>query len=331
MAKKLLCLGIESTAHTLGVSIVDSDGNVLSNEKDLFTTKTGGLIPYELTVHHYGCFESLLRSAVEKSGVNLEDIDLIAFSRSPGIGAALRIGGALARSLAVFLDKPLIPVNHCIAHLEIGLCKTDSIDPVFVNASGANTQIIAYEGGKYRIFGETLDMGIGNFLDTFARILGLGFPGGPKIYELALNGKNFIELPYTVKGMDLSFGGLLTHLRQKIDSGKYAVEDLCYSVQETIFAMVLEVAERAMAHCDKKEILFGGGVASNKRFQEMAKEMVKDRNGQFFIPAQEFLTDNAAMIAWTGIVSYRKENLIIPIKARVLPYRRIDEEIINWK
>jgi len=146
-------------------------------------------------------------------------------------------------------------VNHCIAHLEIGRLVTDATDPVLLYASGANTQIIAYDSGKYRIFGETLDQGVGNLLDSFARYIGLGFPGGPKVYELALKGEKLIELPYTVKGMDVGFGGLLTNIKQKYDSGKYKVEDLCYSLQETVFAMLLEVSERAMAHCDKKELV----------------------------------------------------------------------------
>lgn len=150
--------------------------------------------------------------------------------------------------------------------------------------SGANTQVIAYESGKYRVFGETLDQGVGNFLDAFARYVGLGFPGGPKLYELSLKSKNLVELPYSVKGMDVSVSGLLTNLKQKYDSKKYKIEDLAYSAQETVFAMLLEVSERAMAHCKKKELLLGGGVACNKRLQEMARIMCKERGAKCFIP-----------------------------------------------
>ena len=331
MDNKIICLGIESTAHTFGIGIVDSDGKVLANVKDLYTTDKGGLVPFDLTVHHYGCFERLLNEAFENSCINISDVNLIAFSQSPGIGAALRIGAAFARSLAIFLNIPLVGVHHSMAHLEVGMLRTGAKDPVFVNASGANTQIIAYEGGKYRIFGETLDMGVGNFIDAFARFLNMGFPGGPKVYDMALKSDNYIELPYLVKGMDVGFAGLLTNLRQKVESGKYEPEDLCYSAQENIFSMILEVAERAMAHCNKKELLFGGGVASNKRFQEMARIMTKERGAKFFVPEMEFLTDNGAMIAWTGIVSYKAGKFIDPSIAEIEPYKRIDEESVPWK
>jgi glycoprotease/Kae1 family metallohydrolase len=231
----------------------------------------------------------------------------------------------------VLLKKPLIGVNHCIAHLEVGSLCTEAKDPVLLYASGANTQVIAYDGGKYRIFGETLDIGVGNFLDSFARYVGLGFPGGPKIYELALKGKEFIELPYSVKGMDVSFGGLLTNLKQKFDSGKYKLEDLCYSLQETVFAMLLEVSERALAHCDKKELLLGGGVACNKRFQEMANIMCKEYGAKCFIPANEFLVDNAAMIAWTGILMH-KAGIETKIEDSIIkPYERTDDVDVVWR
>ena len=327
----MLCLGIESTAHTFGVGIVDSEGNILANEKDSFTTETGGMIPFEIAKHHMEAYESVLRNALKKAGVNIRDVDVISFSQSPGLGHSLRIGANVARSLAVHFEKPLIGVNHCVAHLEIGNMVTDCKDPVLLYASGANTQVIAYEAGRYRIFGETLDMGVGNFIDSFARELGLGFPGGPKVYELALKGKEFIELPYVVKGMDVSFSGLLTNLKNKLKSGKFRKEDLCYSVQETIFAMLLEVSERAMAHCDKKELLLGGGVACNKRLQEMSYKMCEERGAECFVPENQLLVDNAAMIAWLGLIEYRTGNETKIKDSIIKPYERTDEVVVNWR
>ncbi len=212
--------------------------------------------------------------------------------------------------------------------MEIGKLVTACKDPVLLYVSGANTQVIAFEGGKYRIFGETLDQGVGNFLDAFARHIGLGFPGGPKLYELSLKSKNLIELPYVVKGMDVSVSGLLTNLKQKYDSKQYKIEDLAYSVQETVFAMLLEVAERAMAHCQKKELLLGGGVACNKRLQEMAIKMCEERNAECFIPPNELLVDNGAMICWQGILE--QKNTIGLEKADIKPYERTDDIIVNW-
>jgi len=261
----------------------------------------------------------------------MDDIDVIAFSQAPGIGHTLRIGAFAARVLALKHDKPLIGINHCIAHLSIGEVLTGAKDPVLLYASGANTQVIAYEGGKYRIFGETLDIGVGNFLDSVARDMGYGFPGGPKIYELSLKGKNFIELPYVVKGMDVSFGGLLTNIKQKINSGKFSKEDLAYSTQETVFAMLLEVSERAMAHCGKKELLLGGGVCCNIRLQEMAHKMCKDRGAKCFVPEKQFLVDNGAMIAWQGTIEYKAGKRMKIKDAVILPYQRTDEVSVNWK
>jgi len=327
----MICLGIESTAHTFGVGIVKIK-KILSNVKDSFETKEGGIVPAKAAEHHVKVCDKVIKQALKKSKIKLKDIDLIAFSQGPGLGHCLRIGAFTARALSLLLKKPLIGVNHCIAHLEIGRmlfpkCK----DPVLLYVSGANTQVIAYESGKYRIFGETLDIGVGNFFDAFARHIGLGFPGGPKLYELSLKSKKYIELPYVVKGMDVSFGGLLTNLKQKINSKKYSKADLAYSMQETAFAMLLEVSERALHHCNKKELLLGGGVSCNKRLQQMAKQMCKDNNFKCFIPENQFLLDNGAMISWLGLLEY-KNRIRMKIKdSFIKPYERTDDIKVSWR
>jgi len=331
MAKQKLCLGIESTAHTFGVAVVSFQGKVMSNERVLFRTKKGGMIPAQVADHHVQHCKGVVEQALTKARVSMKDILFIAYSYSPGLGHTLRIGAMVARTLAVLHNKPLVGVNHCIAHLEIGRLVSKAKDPVLLYVSGANTQVIGYEGGKYRIFGETLDIGIGNFLDSFARALGLGFPGGPQIEQLALKSKKFLELPYTVKGMDVSFGGLLTNLKHKIKTGHYNKKDLCYSVQEIVFAEVLEVAERAMAHCDKTELVLGGGVACNKRLQHMAQVMCKERNAKMYVPEKQFLLDNAAMIAWTGILIFNKGKTIPVQKASIDPYERTDDVVIRYR
>jgi len=197
-----IVLGIESTAHTFGVGIV-KEGNVLSNIKKSYTTEEGGIIPIEAARHHEKNKNQILFVALNKAGIEMKDVDAIAFSQGPGLAPCLLEAMKLAKKLAYDLKKPLIPVNHCIAHLEIGKI-TGAKNPVMLYVSGANTQIIAYEAGKYRIFGETLDIGVGNFIDNFARYAGIGFPGGPTIQKLAEKGENYIELPYKVKGMDIA-------------------------------------------------------------------------------------------------------------------------------
>ena len=328
----MISLGIESTAHTFGVGIVDEKGDILANEKDLYTTEEGGLIPFKLGEHHVNVCGAVLQKALDKANITLNEVDLISYSQSPGIGNALRVGCDMARAMVILHKKPVVGVNHCVAHLEIGKLQTGMKDPVMLYASGANTQIIALQGGRYRVFGETIDGGIGNFLDSFARELGLGFPGGPKIEKLALNGKNLIRLPYVVKGMDVSFGGLFTNLRQKIVSKKFSKEDLSFSVQETVFAMLVEVSERAMAHCGKSELLLGGGVGCNKRLQEMCRIMCRERGATCAVPENQFLVDNGAMIAWLGRLEYKAQgNRGIPIKDVIIkPYLRTDEVDVMW-
>ncbi|MBU1198290.1 MAG: bifunctional N(6)-L-threonylcarbamoyladenine synthase/serine/threonine protein kinase [Nanoarchaeota archaeon] len=328
----MICLGIESTAHTFGISVVrDKDKKVLSNIITAFKTKSGGLVPAKVADHHIDVLEDTFVKALETAGIKAIEIDLIAFSQGPGIGNTLRIGAGFARSLSLLLNKPLIGVNHCIAHLEVGRFLTKAKDPVLLYASGANTQVIAYEAGKYRVFGETLDLGIGNFLDTFARNLGLGFPGGPKIEELAKKSKHYIKLPYVVKGMDISLGGLETNLKNRVHQGKDSKEDLCFSVQETVFAMLIEVAERAMAHTGKTELLLGGGVACNKRLQEMSRIMCEERGAKLFLLENQFFVDNAAMIAITGIEMH-KAGVKTPInKSEIRPYERTDDVDVKWR
>lgn len=330
----MIVLGIESTAHTFGIGIIKSVGKkhtIIANVKDIYTTEKDGIIPAKVADHHVDVCDIVFKKALEAAKIKKADIDVIAFSQSPGLGHTLRIGAMFARSLAVTLNKPLVGVNHCIAHLEIGRLQTKAKDPILLYASGANTQVIAYEAGKYRIFGETLDIGVGNFLDTFARALGLGFPGGPKIEQLALKGKKYVELPYVVKGMDVSFGGILTNVQTKLMSKEFSKEDLCYSAQETVFSMLVEVTERALAHTGKKEVLLGGGVACNKRLQEMVKIMCKERGAKSFCPENQYLVDNGAMIAWLGKLQYDASMILEVEKAGIEPYVRTDDIVVKWR
>lgn len=334
-----MILGIECTAHTFGVAVVNN-GKVLSNVRDMFTTQTGGIIPMEAAKHHRDVAEEVYREALMEAKVDEHEIDAIALSNAPGLAPCLIAGMEFAKKKAEQLKVPIIPVNHCIAHLEIART-AGAKDPVLLYVSGANTQIIAYASGKYRIFGETLDIGIGNFIDKFARHVGLGFPGGPKLEIEAEKSKNYIELPYSVKGMDVSFSGMQTKLQQLYDKGN-KISDLAFSMQETAFAMLVEAAERALAHTGKKELALGGGVACNKRLQEMCKIMCKERGAKFFCPEKQFLVDNAGMIAYLGEIMFksttfrkgsRSPNKIIfnPDEVDIAPRERTDQVDVKWR
>ncbi len=330
----MISLGVEGTAHTISIGIVEDirgKCNVLSNIIKIYRPEKGGIHPREAANHHANYVADLIKESIEKSGINFRDIDIISFSKGPGLGPCLRTAATAARALSLSLDKPIIGVNHCVAHLEIGRgtlygCK----DPVLLYTSGANTQVIAFAEGKYRVFGETLDIGIGNCLDKFGRTLGLDFPCGPKIEELAKNGKQYLDLPYSIKGMDIAFSGLLTAAEQYYKNGK-KVEDICYSIQETTFAALTEITERAMAHTDKYEVLLGGGVAANKRLQDMVSTMARERGAHFFAPSKDLCIDNGAMIAWLGLLMYKSGIRMNIEETGIDQYFRTDMVDVSWR
>jgi N6-L-threonylcarbamoyladenine synthase len=330
----MISLGVEGTAHTISIGIVeDTRGKckVLSNIIKIYRPEKGGIHPREAANHHANYVADLIKESIKKPGVDFKDVDIISFSKGPGLGPCLRTAATAARALSLSLDKPIIGVNHCVAHLEIGRgIFTGCKDPVLLYTSGANTQVIAFAEGKYRVFGETLDIGIGNCLDKFGRTLGLDFPCGPKIEELAKNGKQYLDLPYSIKGMDIAFSGLLTAAEQYYKNGK-KVEDICYSIQETTFAALTEVTERAMAHTDKYEVLLGGGVAANKRLQDMVNTMAGERGARFFVPSKDLCIDNGAMIAWLGLLMY-KSGIRMSIEETVIDqYFRTDMVDVSWR
>jgi N6-L-threonylcarbamoyladenine synthase/N6-L-threonylcarbamoyladenine synthase/protein kinase Bud32 len=326
----MLCLGIEGTAHSVGVGIVDSECNILANLIKMYHPKKGGIHPREAANHHADNIVPLVREAVYKADLKYEDIDLVAFSQGPGLGPCLRTIATAARALSLSLNIPIIGVNHCVAHLEIGTKTENCVNPVLLYVSGGNTQIIAFANGKYRVFGETLDIGIGNMLDKFGREIGLGFPCGAEIERLAKKSDNLLDLPYSVKGMDVSFSGMLTAALNLFNDGE-GKESLCHSIQETAFAMLTEVTERAMAHTGIEEVLLGGGVASNKRLCEMLETMASARGAKFAVPPQKLCIDNGAMIAWMGLIMH-EAGVRMDIKDTVVKQKfRTDEVDVEWR
>jgi universal protein Kae1 len=317
-----MILGIESTAHSFGVGIFGD--KVLANVVDMYRPKKGGFVPRQAADHHVAICKKVLDEALAKAKVTMEQVDGIAFSAGPGMPPCLRIGAVLARSLALKYDKSIIPVNHCVAHIEIGKFATRLHDPVVLYVSGGNTQVLAFTEGRYRTFGEAIDVPLGNAFDQLARELGVPHPGGLEIEKLAKKGK-WIELPYSVKGMDVSFSGILTAAINRLKTEKK--EDVCFSFQETCFAMLTEVAERAMAHTGKKELLLTGGVAANSRLQEMLGTMTSERSAKFAVVPKEFSGDNGAMIAYCGSLIGKKFSLE---DTKINRYWRSDETVVDW-
>lgn len=306
----MLVLGIECTAHTFGIGIVDAKKKTfLFSEKSLFKSDDTGMDPRKLSDFHIANFHIILKQAKEfllSKELSFNDLDLIAFSQGPGMGNALKIATLVAKTLAVKYNIKIIGVNHIRSHLEIGKMLTKTKDPMFLNITGVNSQVIAKdEFGKYKVYGETEDIGLGNLFDSIAREFGLGFPGGPEIEKLAKQSTNYIEFPYKIKAMNISLAGIHTFVKQQLKKGE-TIEDLSYSLQETVFAMLMEVAERAMAYTQKKELVIVGGVAANQRFVEMAEEMCKIRGATYCATPLKYCMDNGAMIAWLGYLERKR-------------------------
>mmetsp|Transcript_8663 Transcript_8663/g.14683 ORF Transcript_8663/g.14683 Transcript_8663/m.14683 type:complete len:317 (+) Transcript_8663:14-964(+) len=300
---ELIALGIEGSANKIGVGIVTQSGQILSNPRYTYITPPGtGFLPKETAEHHKEKIHGLIKEALVEAKLEIKDIDLYVYTKGPGMAQPLAVGALVSRTLSFLHNKPIIGVNHCIGHIEMGRLVTGALNPTILYVSGGNTQVIAYSQNRYRIFGETLDIAVGNCLDRFARIIGLSNDPSPgyNIEQMAKRSqKNYIELPYVVKGMDMSFSGILTYVEDLVKGNKkgltkkqrstmtpkqveeaeaqlnvnFTKEDLCYSLQETIFAMLVETTERAMAHCGSKEVLLVGGVGCNVRLQEMMQMM----------------------------------------------------------
>ena len=324
----MISLGIEGTAEKTGVGIVDSDGNILAMAGKQLFPEEGGIHPRLAAEHHAEWIPKLIPQAMEESGLSYDDLDLISFSQGPGLGPALRIVATSARSLALSLKKPIIGVNHCIGHVEVGKLDTGAINPVSLYVSGGNSQVIAYESGRYRIFGETLDIAVGNCLDHFGRETGLGHPGGPVIERLAKEG-SYVDLPYVVKGMDFSFSGLLSAAIREVQKGT-PMEDVCFSLQETAFAMLVEVTERALSHTQKDEVMLCGGVSANSKLREMLRTMSEEHGAKFYMPEMKLCGDNGVMIAWLGLLMCKEFGPMDLNDTRIIQKFRTDEVDIPW-
>lgn len=337
----MICIGIESTAHTFGIGIV-KDGEILANAKDMYIPAKGGINPLNAKEHHEKVKENILKASLDQAGIDLSDVDLVSYAAGPGLPPCLKTGTQFAQQTASEIKKPLVAVNHGVAHIEIGRLLCNCSDPIAVYVSGGNTQVIGYASGRYRVFGETMDVPIGNAIDVFIReTYGKSRKadsfGGPVMEKLAEGGK-YIELPYVVKGMDLSFSGIVTAVIQKYNQGirgeskreqEQLLRDLCFSFQETCYAMLTEVTERALAHTGKNEVLLVGGVAASKRFRDMIEIMCKERGAEAYVCPIEYSGDNGVNIAWTGLLGYKHGQKSVD-KADFNSLWRTDQVEILW-
>jgi N6-L-threonylcarbamoyladenine synthase len=324
-------VGIESTAHTFSASVVSSEGRILSNSKNVYVPPEGsGIHPFEASKSHLGAAPAVLRQALDGAGISLGEISAVCYSMGPGLGPCLRVGAVVARTLAASLSKPLVPVNHAVGHVELGCILTRTRDPVVLLVSGGHTMVIAYSTGRWRVLGETLDLTLGQLLDQFGRHTGLSSPCGASIEKAAAKSSTYLPLPYSVKGNDVSLSGMLTEAKQLLDKGS-KFEDVCFSIQETAFAMIVEVTERALAFTGKGELMVVGGVAANRRLSEMMTTMSTRHSARYMSVPVEYSGDCGAQIAWTGYLAF-KSGVRIPLaESTVLQSWRLDSVDIPWR
>ncbi|KZT06815.1 peptidase M22 glycoprotease [Laetiporus sulphureus 93-53] len=350
--RSYIALGLEGSANKFGAGIIrhDPDGSttVMSNIRHTYVTPPGeGFLPRDTAQHHREWASTVINDALKKAGVSLHDIDCICYTKGPGMGAPLVSVALVARTLSLLYNKPLVGVNHCVGHIEMGRQITGAQNPVVLYVSGGNTQVIAYSQQCYRIFGETLDIAVGNCLDRFARVINLSNDPSPgyNIEQEAKKGERLLPLPYATKGMDVSLSGILTSTeaytmdkrfrpngpRDEADTDIITPQDLCFSLQETVYAMLVEITERAMAHIGSKEVLIVGGVGCNERLQEMMGVMAKERGGKVFATDERFCIDNGIMIAQAGLLSYRMGFQTPLAKSTCTQRFRTDEVHVAWR
>ncbi len=330
-------LGIEGTAWAASAALYDSAEDTVFIESDPYQPTSGGIHPREAAEHMGEAIPQVIRTVLDHAAETASDtgqstgygIDAVAFSQGPGLGPCLRTVGTAARAAAQTLAVPLVGVNHMVAHLEIGRHQSGFESPVCLNASGANAHLLGFHNGRYRVLGETMDTGVGNALDKFTRHIGWSHPGGPKIEQAAADGE-YIDLPYVVKGMDFSFSGIMSAAKQAADDG-HAIEDICFSLQEHVFGMLTEVAERALSLTGTDELVLGGGVGQNARLQEMLETMCTERGASFYVPEPRFLRDNAGMIAVLGAKQFAAGQTLSIADSAVDPNFRPDQVPVRWR
>jgi N6-L-threonylcarbamoyladenine synthase len=328
----VICLGIESTAHTFGVGLVEGeldgpDGfKILSDAKDVYRAPEGsGIHPREASRHHVETCSKVLETAMTDAGMRMDDIGFIAYSAGPGLGPCLRVGAVVARSLALYFRKPLVPANHAIGHIVLGKMLTGLDDPLVLIVSGGHTALAASQKAEWKIFGETLDLTLGQLLDQLGRFMGLSSPAGSQIEKMAQSGSNELvaQLPYTIKGNDVSYSGLLSAAKDFLNSGK-GKSDVCFAIQEVAFSILTEATERALSFTGKRELLVTGGVAANARLSEMLSRMCEARSARSQAIPGKYAGDCGAQIAAAGFGYMKNGYETDPRKSFVSQSWRID-------
>lgn len=323
-------MGIESTAHTFGASIVDSNFRIITNVNSSYRPPAGiGIHPRKASEHHVKVADQIVREALIGGAESDLALDIVAYAAGPGLGPCLRVGATVARAIAGYLTIPLVPVHHGVAHLDLAIATSNAHDPLAVLVSGGHTAILVHVGRKWLFYGETQDITLGNLFDMFAREARLPAPGGVSVETEAEKGRNLLALPYTVKGNDVAYSGLLTAAIRLLRKGE-EIGDICYSLQEVAFSMLAEAVERSLVQTRKSEVLLAGGVAANKRLRKMISHVARDHQATFYPVTLHFSGDCGAQIACSGQNAYAMGRTVTISQSFVTPRWRLDEVEVPW-
>lgn len=309
----MIIVGIETSCDETAISVL-KDGkellsNIVSSQIDIHK-EFGGVVPEIASRHHTKNISYVFDEALEEAKITLKDIDAIAVTVGPGLVGALLVGVSFAKALAYSLDIPLVPVHHIEGHIAAGYITNEDLKPPFISlvVSGGHSHIILVEEyTKFIILGRTRDDAVGEAFDKIARVMGLGYPGGPKVSKLAEEGKNTYILPTTkFDNYDYSFSGIKTavlNIANK-EKDKLRKADMCNSFEYNVADVLTSNCIKAMKEYKVNTVCLAGGVAANKVIREMLKEKAKQEGFKAYVPELEYCTDNGAMIAMAGYYNF---------------------------
>lgn len=304
MAKDIICLAIESSCDETSVAIVKNGRDVLSNiiatQIDIHK-KYGGVVPEIASRNHVENITYVVKEAVEKAGIKLEDVNIIGCTYGPGLVGALLVGLSTAKAMAYALNKPLVGVHHIEGHIAANYITHKELTPPYLClvVSGGHSHLVYVEDyTKFNVLGKTRDDAVGEAFDKVSRAVGLGYPGGPIIDKMAKEGKPTYKLPRThFENLDFSFSGVKTAVLNLINKEKdLNVNDLCASFEEAVTDVLVENVLRAVDELHVSKVAIAGGVSANSYLRDRMQKIGSMHNLKIYYPELILCTDNAAMI-----------------------------------